>query len=59
VQLCAFKHRNSPFELFFTKYGFDIGLMNLHEILLFSRSEDSDYILSGQKLSNKNDELFF
>ena len=25
VQLCAFKHRNSPFEIFFTKYGFDIG----------------------------------
>jgi hypothetical protein len=31
VQLCAFKHRSSPFELFFTKYGFDIGLMDLHE----------------------------
>jgi hypothetical protein len=35
VQLRAFKHRNSAFELFFTKYGFDIGLMDLHEILLF------------------------
>ena len=34
VQLCAFKHRNSPFEIFFTKYGFDIGLMDLHQILL-------------------------
>jgi hypothetical protein len=38
VKLCAFKHRNSPFELFFTKYGFDIGLMDLHKIVLFSRS---------------------
>jgi hypothetical protein len=35
VLLRAFKHRNSPFELFLTKYGFDIGLMDLHEILLF------------------------
>ena len=34
VQLCAFKHRNSPFEIFFSKYGFDIGLMDLHQILL-------------------------
>jgi hypothetical protein len=37
VQLCAFKHRNSSFELFFTKI-YDIGPMDLHEILLFSRS---------------------
>ena len=44
VQLCAFKHRNSPFELFFTKYGFDIGLMDLHEILLlYPHSQSSGY----------------
>jgi hypothetical protein len=44
VQLCTFKHRNSPFELFFTKYGFDIELMDLHEILLlYPRSQSGGY----------------